>query len=198
VTGGTFTITFDGETTGNLDADATTAEVETELELLTNIDDVTVTGDDFVLGNSGNEMLVEFVGVLVEGQEQPQMTLTLALTGGGFGLFYDVATVTQGANVVQTLTLDARVSGGTFTLAFGGDTTGPIAWNATVGEVETALNGLASINTGGGDVTVSTTSTDPDFPPEDTLITAAPFLVNFTDVANAAVSELVVDHTNLE
>lgn len=42
-TGGTFTLTFDGETTGNIAYDATAAVLEAALELLPNINDVVVT-----------------------------------------------------------------------------------------------------------------------------------------------------------
>ncbi|WP_417386934.1 hypothetical protein [Gimesia sp.] len=47
-TGGTFTLTFDGETTDPLDYDATAAEVQAELVGLSNIgaDNVVVTGED--------------------------------------------------------------------------------------------------------------------------------------------------------
>ena len=38
---------------------------------------------------------------------------------------------------VNEITLDAAVSGGTFTLTAGADTTSPIAWNATAFDVET-------------------------------------------------------------
>ena len=43
-TSGNFTLTFGAETTGNLAFNATAAQVETALELLTNIDDVDVSG----------------------------------------------------------------------------------------------------------------------------------------------------------
>ena len=46
---------------------------------------------------------------------------------------------------------------GTFTLRFGSaaNTTGPIPFNAEAATVETALNALSSINTGGGSVSVT-------------------------------------------
>ena len=54
---------------------------------------------------------------------------------------------------VQRITIKAV--DGTFSLTFGANTTPPLAYNATAGTVETALNALPSINTGGGSVTVS-------------------------------------------
>lgn len=44
-----------------------------------------------------------------------------------------------GTNEVQTLTLDADVDGGTFTITFDGYTTAPIAWNATAANIEAAI-----------------------------------------------------------
>ena len=56
-------------------------------------------------------------------------------------------------NEVQAVTI--RSDSGIFTLTFGGNTTTPLPSNATAGEVQTALNELASINTGGGSVSVT-------------------------------------------
>jgi hypothetical protein len=59
---------------------------------------------------------------------------------------------TGGTNEVQTVTL-ANATGGTFTLDFEGDTTAPIAFNATAAAVQAALVALADIEE--GDVTVT-------------------------------------------
>lgn len=50
-----------------------------------------------------------------------------------------------GTNEVQTLTFDADVDGGTFTITFGGYTTAPIAWNATAATIEAAIVAAAPI-----------------------------------------------------
>lgn len=50
----------------------------------------------------------------------------------------------------QTLTTNAAATGGTFTLSYGGETTGTIASNATLAEIETALELLPTV----GDITV--------------------------------------------
>jgi hypothetical protein len=57
------------------------------------------------------------------------------------------------ASAVQSIDVPAGVTGGEFTLTFGGKTTGPIAYNAAAGSVEAELEALASI--GAGNVTVS-------------------------------------------
>lgn len=56
-----------------------------------------------------------------------------------------------GNNEVQTITIDA--TGGTFTITFGGQTTGAIAWNASAATVLAAIEGLSSV--GEENVTVS-------------------------------------------
>lgn len=56
-----------------------------------------------------------------------------------------------GANEVQTVTITGTPTGGTFTLTFGGDTTAPIAFNATAAVVLAALVALESV--GAGNVT---------------------------------------------
>ena len=50
-------------------------------------------------------------------------------------------------------------TGGTFTLTIGGQTTAPIAYNATAAVVDTAIELLSSVGTGGATVTGTTAST---------------------------------------
>lgn len=58
-----------------------------------------------------------------------------------------------GTNEVQTITISGGVTGGTFTLTFGGQTTAAIAYNASALTVQGALENLSSI--GEGNVTVT-------------------------------------------
>jgi len=62
-------------------------------------------------------------------------------------------TLGSGTNEVQSVEIDDDVSGGTFTLSFGGYTTGTIAYNASTAVVEAALEALTSV--GLGNVTVT-------------------------------------------
>jgi hypothetical protein len=55
------------------------------------------------------------------------------------------AWVRQGVDQVQTLTMTGSPTGGTFTLTVNGQTTAPIAFNATAANVLTALNALTSL-----------------------------------------------------
>jgi hypothetical protein len=60
-----------------------------------------------------------------------------------------------GVNEVETVTITGSPTGGTFTLTYGGQTTGTIAYNATAATVQTALTGLSSVGTGNAAVTGS-------------------------------------------
>lgn len=89
-TGGTFTITFDGETTGPIAHNASAAVVELELASLSNIGP----GNVNVTGATGGPWTVTFIGDL-SGANQPQMTTTDSLSGGS-DPETAVATVTAG------------------------------------------------------------------------------------------------------
>ncbi len=187
---GTITITFDGQTTAPIPGDATKAQVQTALENLSNVNagDILVTGDDFAFGiNPGHEMIFEFVQQFA-GADVPEMTVTVNVTGNL--VFYDVETVTEGSGAVQTLTADARTSGGTFTLSYfdgtTNSTTGPLDFDATAAEIETALNALPSISNSGSVVVIGGPIND------------APVEVNFSGVTGSTTTTLVVDNTNLE
>jgi len=61
-TGGSFTITYDGQTTAAIDHDATTAEIKTALELLSSVevDDIAVSGTTFDSGDADNPLILTF------------------------------------------------------------------------------------------------------------------------------------------
>lgn len=69
-TGGTFTLTLDGETTTAIAYNASAADVQAALEALSNVDGVAVTGS--------GPYVVTFAGYV----NVPQMTATASLTGG--------------------------------------------------------------------------------------------------------------------
>ena len=127
VTGGAvgdkLVLTYDGQSTAELAYDATSAEIATALKALNNIGDSDVTVTD---GDPAG-WVVEFTGALAK-------TDVPALTG------------VCGKNEKQTITLDAGISDGTFTLTFGGQTTEALAYNVSAADMQTALRGLSSIN----------------------------------------------------
>lgn len=78
-TGGTFTLTFNAQTTAAIAFDATAAAVRSALEALSTIGSGNVTSSGGPL--PGTAVTVTFVGALAR-QDVAQMTATSALTGG--------------------------------------------------------------------------------------------------------------------
>lgn len=71
----------------------------------------------------------------------------------GYNDYVPVAAPGVSTNEVQTVTLPAGATAGTWTLTFGTDTTNPIAYNASAAAVKTALTSLPSIGADNVDVT---------------------------------------------
>ena len=69
------------------------------------------------------------------------------------GLGWKDMAVSMGFTSPKTVTITGTPTGGTFTLSVGGQTTGPIAYNATATTVQTALQALSTV--GAGHVTVT-------------------------------------------
>lgn len=146
-TGGTFTISFAGQTTGAIAYNASAATVETALEALSNID----VADIAVTGSAGGPYTCTFGGVYA-GLDVPLMTVSGAsLTGCSVSVIVTNEAVAA-VNELQSITLANTPTGGTFTLTFNAETTGAIAYNATAATVQTALEGLATPVPGDVDV----------------------------------------------
>lgn len=179
-TGGTFTLTLNGQTTAALPYNATAAALQTALQSLPSIGagNATVTGDD------GGPYTVTFVGGM-GGQVVAQMTADDSGLTGGTAPAVAVATTTagvSGVNEKQTLTLKGA-GGGTFTITYAGQTTDPIPYNASAVVVEDALASLSNIAP--GDVSVSG-------------IPGGPYTVEFTGTLAATdVGQLTADDSGL-
>lgn len=147
-TGGTFTLTFQGQTTGTIAYDADAATVETALEALSNITAVSVS-------KSGTTYTITFTDP--GGADLAQMTSDASSLTGGFVAAVTTQNATDAANEVQQIAFSQTPGGGTFTLTWdpgaGDETTGNIDFDATAAEVQTALEGLAT--PGAGDFSVS-------------------------------------------
>ncbi|MCO6456362.1 MAG: cadherin-like domain-containing protein, partial [Pirellulaceae bacterium] len=149
---GTFTLTFDGHTTSGIAWDASAATVQSALEGLSNIDagEVSVTKTTDWLDTQ--EWQITFAAGLA-GTNVAQTTVDSSNVWG-MGTITDIeATDTQGGstnNEVQTVTL-ANEDDGVLRLAFQGETTAEIDFDATAAEVESALEDLNGID----NVTVS-------------------------------------------
>ena len=132
-TSGTFTLSFDGQgPTGSLDWDAIPDEIETELELLSNITDVIVTGS----GTSNDPWFVQFIDPVG-----------------------DVALMTSAGIAISHAEVTPGFDGGTFKLTFQGQTTGTIDFDETAGDLETELELLSTITA--ATVTGTGTELDP-------------------------------------
>jgi hypothetical protein len=92
-TGGTFTLTYNGQTTAGIAFNATAAAVQTALEALSNIEpgDIATGGGPF----PGTAVTVTFQGTL-GGTDQPQMTANSAGLTGGTTPTATVTTTTPG------------------------------------------------------------------------------------------------------
>lgn len=106
-TGGTYTLTFSGQTTAAIPYNATAAQVKTALENLSNIEagEVTVTGGP----HPGTAMAVTFSGQFM-GDDVAAMTATASLTGGstpgvtiGTSTAGGAATATDGTQIFAGL-----------------------------------------------------------------------------------------------
>lgn len=134
-TGGTFTLTYAGQTTGAIAYNASAATVEAALEALSNIG----AGDVTVTGSAGGPYTVEFTGALAA-------TNVAVITS-------DASSLTGGVSEVQTITLINSPSAGSFTLDYDGEVTAAIAYTATGATIQTELESLPKIKV--GDATVS-------------------------------------------
>ncbi|TWT30722.1 autotransporter outer membrane beta-barrel domain-containing protein [Blastopirellula retiformator] len=137
--GGTFTLTYNGQTTGNIAYNASAAMVETALEALSNI----TSGDVSVSGAVGN-WLIDFENNLAA-TDVPLMTGDGANLTGGAGAISVTQSAASPVNERQTVSLSEGVTGGTFTLTYAGQESGNISYSAAASAVETALEALSNI-----------------------------------------------------
>src|SRR5207247_4110586 len=138
-----------------------------------NPDKVSVTGGALVgndrtytvtfLNGKAHTNVVQLVGDATNLQGVSKNGILSGAASFDVKLFYNpaigVVTTQQGDlthNEQQTVTL-LNATGGKFTLTFNGQTTGELDTTATGPQVATELNGLSSINTGGGSVSVAKT-----------------------------------------
>ena len=127
-------LTYDGQATGELNYDATSAEIAAALKLLSNI------GDNDVAVTDGDPAgwVVEFIGALAK-------TDVPALTG------------VCGKNEKQTVVVSGGAAGDKLVLTYDGQSTGELAYDATSAQIATALKLLSNI----GDTDVAVTDGDP-------------------------------------
>jgi hypothetical protein len=146
-TGGSFTLTFEGQTTAAIAFNATAAQVQAALAALSTIgaNNVVCAGGPL----PGASVTVTFAGAMALIAQQPLTVGASNLTGGA-AASPTIGHTTKGSltSDVQTLSLSGNPNGGTFALTFGGQTTAPIAFNATAAQVQAALTALPAIGSG--------------------------------------------------
>lgn len=138
--GGTFTLTFSGQSTAAIDYNASAAIVESALEALTNITDVSVTG----AGTGGDPWVVTFVDP--GKQNVAEMTADdTNLTGGTS----TISTTTEGKTIAvsnfEIRLLDANIEW------VSGDINGPVSTQTTFASLSGAALKIASAAVGEGD-----------------------------------------------
>lgn len=134
--GGTFTITYDGETTAPIDFDASATDVEQAIADLDNVTpgDIRVskagtTADHtYTLAFSGEFARTDVAEITADATELASSAVVETVTEGDA----DPAT-----NEVQTVTVSA--AGGTFTLAGATDVTAALAYDISAAALKTAL-----------------------------------------------------------
>lgn len=140
--GGTFTLTYGGNTSSSLAYNASASLVEKELSAL-------VTGETnpcTVSGPDGGPWRVKFGGSMA-GRNALSITGTSSLSGSKVATSR-IQLAESPENERQRVTLKGSPSGGTFTLTFGGQTTGAIPYNASADVVQAALEALSSVSWG--------------------------------------------------
>jgi RHS repeat-associated protein len=149
ISSGTFTLSFGGQTTGTIAYDASAATVQTALQGLSTIGSGNVVATKTQSTMTAQEWQVTFQGSLA-GTNQNQITInagsvTAMMTRTDIQTT-DIEGGTGSNNEVQVVTL-SNATGGEFRLAFAGQTTAPIAYNASAATVDSAVEALQSVDT---------------------------------------------------
>ena len=174
-TGGTFRISYKGDQTAPIAYDATATEVNTAIALLEGIsagDIVMTAGDEIdaattivmtllstlgpdiemlswdIDGITGGTTTIEGVRT-TKGEQANVVKESRALSFSAEA----AGTITLAANSavaeVQTATIDAVATAGTWTITFDGETTAAIAFDATQTEINAAMDALSNLPTAG-------------------------------------------------
>jgi hypothetical protein len=147
-TGGTFTLSFGGQTSGAIAFNATAAQVQAALQAVSTIGSGGVTCSGGPL--PGASVLIVFAGLFAF-RTQPLITVGANNLTGGATPAPSVVQTSAGALVgdVQTISVTGVPTAGTFQLAFGGQTSTPVPFNATSAQIQTALAGLSNVGASG-------------------------------------------------
>jgi autotransporter-associated beta strand protein len=151
---GTFTLTFNGQTTNPLPFNAGLGVVQTALNSLTTIGGV---GGSVTVGGSIGNYTITFGGTLAN-TDVSQLIPTDFTTGFNTGQPFFAETTADGFGP-ETQIVRVIATNGTFSLTFNGQTTTPIPFNASAAVVQSTLAALSSISGVGGTVGVTAHTT---------------------------------------
>lgn len=178
LTSGSFTITWNGQTTAAINYNDTATEIQTAMEGLSNID----VGDVYCWGGPINTaaVYVMFTGLLKEA-EQELMTITSQLNSTSLPTTLDVIRTDNGAGEYYDTLVprDTPITGGSFKLRQGSTTTGVNLFSASAANIQTAWENTSQYDPGdlsssGGPIaSASVTLTYTDglaFPPSPTTV----------------------------
>ena len=151
--GGTITVSFGGQTTPALSAapdSLSAADMQTALQALTTVGRVSATRS--AITSQGYEWTVTFDGWTHGNDGDVPMMSCNAKAATGTSAACAVTQITAGSLELkekQTVTSSATVDNmaGTFTLTFGGQTTGNLAAAVSAVNLATAINGLSTVGT---------------------------------------------------
>lgn len=108
---------------------------------------VALSGTTRLPATKGQGTLQLFFGTV--GQTVPP-NVQIAVDGASSSIFQtdntSTLTLIAGTNAVQTITFSGTPASGTWTITFGSLTTGPLAYNCTASDVQTALNALTGLS----------------------------------------------------
>jgi len=147
-TDGTFTLTYEGQTTGAIPYNSDVEVIQDYLELLTTVaaGDITVSGDTFDTDPVAGGMIFTFADTL--GNVNALSMAVGSLTGvTSVTVVETTKGVLEGAGIaeVQSIIPNSHGTAGHYHLTYKDQTTGELAHNASVGDVKTALELLSTV-----------------------------------------------------
>jgi hypothetical protein len=147
--GGTYSLSFDGDTTAAQAYNVSSATLQTELNGLTAFSDrggCTVSGSY----NSSGGFVVTFASYAAATFGLGSLLCTAGTATATVTLLNSGYTQRVRIQSDAATPFDGKVSSGTYTVTIGADTTGAIDYNANITTIQTALNALASVTARGG------------------------------------------------
>lgn len=136
-TGGTRTLTFNGQTTAPIAYNASASTIQTALNALSNVDsgDIVVTGTGPFTYTFGGKYA---------GQDTPDLSVNPVGLNANYSVIAVVEAGDEETDAVQTETLSA--TGGSRVLTFDGESTPSLPYNASAATIQAALLELAALD----------------------------------------------------